>query len=89
MRFYKVEKDRKKEARASHELSKKLQELVGLKGKLNAKERYKEKAKMRKAIKAHEEKNATVDTPKNKVEAQFQLTCSIVMRLIALKCLAT
>ena len=68
VRFDKAEKDRKKEARASHELSKKSQELVGLKGKLHAKERYKEKAKMRKAIKAHEEKNATVDTPKNKVE---------------------
>jgi len=67
-RYDKAEKDRKKEARASHELSKKSQELVGLKGKLHAKERYKEKAMMRKAIKAHEEKNATVDTPMKREE---------------------
>ena len=33
-------------------------------GKLHAKERYKEKAKMRKAIKAHEEKDANVKTTK-------------------------
>ncbi len=68
VRFDKQEKDRKKEARQAHEMSKKSQETVGLKGKLHAKERYKEKAKMRKAIKAHEEKNATVDAPKKKEE---------------------
>jgi ribosome biogenesis protein NSA2 len=67
-RFDREERMRKREARSVHEISKKSQELCGLKGKLHAKERYKEKAKMRKAIKAHEEKNATVDTPKHKEE---------------------
>ena len=67
-RFDKEERDRKKEARSVHEISKKSQELHGIKGKLHAKERYKEKAKMRKAIKAHEEKDATVAAPKQKEE---------------------
>lgn len=61
------EKARKKEARASKVISKKAQELHGLKGKLYAKERYKEKVAMRKNIKAHEQKDATAATPK-KVE---------------------
>jgi hypothetical protein len=38
--------------------------LHGIKGKLYAKERYQEKVKMRKIIKAHEEKNATVKDEK-------------------------
>jgi ribosome biogenesis protein NSA2 len=63
-RFDKEERDRKKEARKVHEVSKASQKLTGIKGKLHAKERYKEKAKMRKAIKAHEEKDAKVETPK-------------------------
>ena len=63
-RFDKEERDRKKEARKVHEVSKQSQKLTGIKGKLHAKERYKEKAKMRKAIKAHEEKDAKVETPK-------------------------
>jgi ribosome biogenesis protein NSA2 len=63
-RFDKEEKLRKREARSVHDVSKKSQELHGLKGKLHAKERYKEKAKMRKAIKAHEEKDATAAAPK-------------------------
>lgn len=40
----------------------------GLKAKLHAKERYKEKANMRKQIKAHEEKDAKAETPAKKVE---------------------
>ena len=67
-RFDKEEKLRKREARSVHDVSKKSQELHGLKGKLHAKERYKEKAKMRKAIKAHEEKDATAAAPKQKEE---------------------
>jgi ribosome biogenesis protein NSA2 len=59
---------RKREARSVHDVSTKSQKLTGLKGKLHAKERYKEKANMRKAIKAHEEKNATSDAPKQKEE---------------------
>jgi ribosome biogenesis protein NSA2 len=47
-----------------HEVSKQSQKLTGIKGKIHAKERFKEKAKMRKAIKAHEEKDAKVETPK-------------------------
>lgn len=67
-RFDHEERARKKEARSAHELSEKSQKLTGLKGKLHAKERYKEKAKMRKQIKAHEEKNAEVAAPKQKEE---------------------
>merc|ERR1711957_1019969 len=63
-RFDAEEKARKKEARKVHEVSNQSQNLTGIKGKLHAKERYKEKAKMRKAIKAHEEKDAKVETPK-------------------------
>ena len=35
---------------------------------MHAKQQYKEKAKMKKAIKAHEEKDAKVTTPKNAEE---------------------
>ena len=61
------EKKRKKEARSVKVISKKAQNLHGIKGKLYAKERYKEKVEMRKNIKAHEEKEAKVDSSK-KVE---------------------
>ena len=67
-RFDHEERTRKKEARAVHEVAEKSQSLHGLKGKLHAKQRYKEKAKMRKAIKAHEEKDAQVKQPKNTEE---------------------
>ena len=67
-RFDAEEKKRKKEARAAHETAEKSQSLHGIKGKLHAKQRYKEKARMKKAIKAHEEKDATVKAPKNKEE---------------------
>ena len=67
-RFDAEERKRKKEARAVHEVAEKSQSLHGLKGKLHAKQRYKEKAKMRKAIKAHEEKDAQVKQPKNTEE---------------------
>lgn len=66
-RFDHDEKERKREARSVKEVSKKAQELHGLKGKLYAKMRYKEKIKMKKNIKAHEEKQATVENQK-KVE---------------------
>ncbi len=62
------ERKRKKEARSVHEVAKKSQQLHGIKGKLHAKQQYKEKAKMKKAIKAHEEKDAKVTTPKNTEE---------------------
>lgn len=67
-RFDREERIRKREARSVHEIAEKSQELHGLKGKLHAKQRYKEKAAMRKAIKAHEEKSATVEEPKQKQE---------------------
>lgn len=63
-RFDHDEKARKKEARSAKVISKKAQELHGMKGKLFAKERYKEKVAMKKNIKAHEEKEATVDSTK-------------------------
>jgi len=48
-------------------IAKKAQTLTGIKGKLYAKERYKEKVQMKKNIKAHEEKEATAKSSK-KVE---------------------
>ena len=67
-RFDQEERMRKREARSVHENAAKAQNLHGIKGKMHAKERYKEKAKMRKAIKAHEEKDAKADTPAKKEE---------------------
>ena len=67
-RFDAEERRRKKSARAVHEVAEKSQKLTGIKAKLHAKQQYKEKAKMRKAIKAHEEKDATASTPKTKEE---------------------
>ena len=67
-RFDKEEKDRKREARSVKKIAKDSQNLHGLKGKMHAKERDKEKAKMRKAIKAHEEKDANVESNKQKDE---------------------
>lgn len=66
-RFDHDEKMRKKEARSAKVIAKKAQELHGIKGKLYAKERYKEKVAMKKNIKAHEEKEATAASSK-KVE---------------------
>jgi ribosome biogenesis protein NSA2 len=63
-RFDHDEKERKKEARSAKVTAKKAQELHGLKGKLFAKQRYKEKIKMKKNIKAHEEKEATATNDK-------------------------
>jgi ribosome biogenesis protein NSA2 len=54
------DKKRKKEAREVHTNSRKAQKLRGLKAKLFNKKRYKEKAIMKKTIKAHEEKDAEV-----------------------------
>lgn len=53
-RFDHEEKTRKKEARKVKDIAAKAKGLHGLKGKLFAKERYKEKVAMRKTIKAHE-----------------------------------
>ena len=66
-RFDHEERTRKKEARTVKQISKKAQELHGMKGKLYAQQRYKDKIKMKKNIKAHEEKEATV-TNEKKVE---------------------
>merc|ERR1712166_173616 len=59
---------RKKEARSVKDIAAKAKSLHGIKGKLFAKERYKEKIKMRKTIKAHEEKEATVKDEKEKTD---------------------
>jgi ribosome biogenesis protein NSA2 len=67
-RFDHEEKLRKKEARKVKEIATKAQTLHGIKGKLFAKERYKEKVKMRKTIKAHEEKEATAKEEKQKTD---------------------
>ena len=53
------ERTRKKEARSVKEIATKAKKLTGIKGKLFAKERFREKVRMKKAIKAHEEKEAT------------------------------
>jgi ribosome biogenesis protein NSA2 len=67
-RFDHEERMRKREARSVHDASKKAQELVGIKGKIYAKQRYKDKIKMKKNIKAHEEKEATAKEEKKKDE---------------------
>ena len=54
------ERTRKREARSKHQIGKSAKYLRGIKAKIFAKERYKEKVEMRKLIKAHEEKDATV-----------------------------
>jgi ribosome biogenesis protein NSA2 len=63
------ERLRKKEARMSHITSKKAKKLRGLKAKLFNKQRYKEKAEMKKTIKAHEVKEGEVKakTPENAI----------------------
>ena len=70
-RFDHEEKMRKKEARSVKEIAAKAKNLHGIKGKLFAKERYKEKVRMRKTIKAHEEKEATAKDEKEKPELRF------------------
>lgn len=55
-----AERRRKKEARQAHVLSQKAQTLRGLKAKLFNRQRFTEKVRMRKQIKAHEEKDADV-----------------------------
>jgi len=55
------EKERKKTSRLAHKMARKAQNLRGLKAKLYNKQRYSEKAQMRKTIKAHEEKDAVVN----------------------------
>lgn len=65
-RFDHDERMRKKSARKVKDDAEKARKLTGIKGKLYAKERYKEKVKMRKTIKAHEEKDATAKDEKKK-----------------------
>lgn len=65
-RFDHEERQRKKTARAVKENAEKATKLTGIKGKLYAKERYREKVKMRKTIKAHEEKDATAKDERKK-----------------------
>jgi ribosome biogenesis protein NSA2 len=54
------ERTRKKEARSGKEIGKNAKYLRGVQAKIFAKQRYKEKVEMRKMVKAHEEKDATV-----------------------------
>ena len=56
------EKKRKKEARMAHVVSRQAQNLRGIKAKIFNKERFKEKARMKKLIKQHEEKDVDVKT---------------------------
>lgn len=64
-RFDYEEKERKKEARKGKEIGKNAKYLRGIQAKLFAKQRYKEKVELRKTIKAHEEKDATVKEKQN------------------------
>ena len=63
------EKKRKKEARSVHKNSTKAQKLRGIKAKIFNKQRYKEKAQMKKTIKMHEEKDAEVKVKKENESA--------------------
>ena len=62
-RFDAEERARKKEARLVHKRSKMAQELTGLRAKMLNKQRYKEKAAMKKTIAMHDERT---NTHKNK-----------------------
>lgn len=57
------ERARKRAAREGHESSEKAQNLRGLRAKLHAQKRHKEKIQMRKQIKAHEERNVKSAAP--------------------------
>lgn len=59
------ERKRKKEARKGKEIAKNAKYLRGVQAKIFAKQRYKEKVEMKKMIKAHEEKDATVKEKQN------------------------
>jgi ribosome biogenesis protein NSA2 len=57
------ERKRKRAAREGHEASKRAQNFRGLRAKLYAEKRRKEKIQMRKTIKAHEERNLKTSEP--------------------------
>ncbi|ROW00405.1 hypothetical protein VMCG_07314 [Cytospora schulzeri] len=57
------ERARKKAAREGHDASEKAQNLRGLRAKMHAEKRHKEKIQMRKQIKAHEERNVKSAAP--------------------------
>ncbi|TDZ28245.1 Ribosome biogenesis protein nsa2 [Colletotrichum spinosum] len=58
------ERKRKKEAREAHKASKDAQNLRGLRAKLHAEKRRKEKIQMKKQIKAHDERNVKTNNEK-------------------------
>ncbi|TPX08767.1 uncharacterized protein E0L32_009707 [Thyridium curvatum] len=67
-----AERQRKRAAREGHDVAEKAQNLRGLKAKMFAEKRHKEKIQMKKAIKAHEERNvktANDKEPANPVPA--------------------
>lgn len=57
------ERQRKKTAREGHKASENAQKLTGLRAKLYAQKRHKEKIQMKKTIKAHEERNVKSAAP--------------------------
>jgi len=57
------ERARKRTAREGHKSSKNAQKLHGLRAKLHAQARHKEKIQMRKTIKAHEQRNVKSNAP--------------------------
>lgn len=59
------ERARKRAAREGHDASEKAQNLRGLRAKMYAEKRHKEKIQMRKQIKAHEERNVKNAAPDN------------------------
>lgn len=59
------ERTRKRTAREGHDSSEKAQNLRGLRAKMYAEKRHKEKIQMRKQIKAHEERNVKGAAPEN------------------------
>ncbi|KAJ9137962.1 Ribosomal protein S8e/ribosomal biogenesis NSA2 [Pleurostoma richardsiae] len=59
------ERARKREARKGHKASEEAQNLRGIRAKLRAERRHKEKIQLKKTIKAHEERNVKSATPSN------------------------
>ncbi|ORY62237.1 ribosomal protein S8e/ribosomal biogenesis NSA2 [Pseudomassariella vexata] len=64
-RFDHEERARKKEARSGHKASEDAQNLRGLRAKMYAEKRHKEKIQMKKTIKQHEERNIKSATDKD------------------------
>eukprot|EP01052_Picozoa_sp_SAG31_P022033 SAG31_NODE_1734_length_7416_cov_2.201449_1_plen_261_part_00 len=70
-RFDHFERARKKEARMVHKRAEYATKVKGLRAKMHNQKRFKEKAEMKKTLKAHEEKNATAPDKETTTEGSI------------------